>query len=45
MLINAVIFKKKLKFNFLFNKILMNECKCNINYNFLTFKTVIDFIC
>ena len=32
------------KFYFLFNKIFINKCKHNINYDFLNFKIVIDFI-
>ena len=33
------------KFHFLFDKIFMNRYKHNINYNFLNFKIIIDFIC
>ena len=44
MLTNAVIFKKKLKFHFLFSKIFMNEHKHNTDYDFLNFKIIIDFI-
>ena len=33
-----------LKFHFLFSKILVNRCICNIDYDFLNFKAIIDFI-
>ena len=32
------------RFYFLFNKIVVNKCKHNINYDFSNFKTVVDFI-
>ena len=33
-----------LKFHFLFNKILINRCIHNTDYDFLNFKIVINFI-
>ena len=33
------------KFYFLFNKIIVNKCKHNTDYDFSDFKIVINFIC
>ena len=32
------------EFHSLFSKILVNKCRCNIDYDFLDFEIIIDFI-